>query len=724
MFCSNCGYQMDDDVLVCPNCGTKVDVDEDATVEVVNPQPNVEVIPMVDESEVEVIEPQATEPAPAPVPVPAPVAVANSENVHYCHNCGTPNDPKDMFCASCGAPLNDEVKPKKKFPLVPVLIAAGAVIVIALAVIAVLFVVPKLGKKSSGELFYIKDNELVRYQKKANQVIDDDIFEDDDTYYAYSANWYVNLSEDGKYVYYPVDLDEGSYTFSLYYKKYGDPKATPVKVDSDVFSYSLLKDGSVVYIKDTVDRKMYKTDMKGNKEKIASEVSYFHVSDDEKTILWTSYDSSSTTYKMYWQDLSLKKDKVKIDSDIDYEVIYTDNHSVIMYVKDGKLYEVDNFGEKNKIASDVSVLAEYSNGETVNVYYSVDNDDISFMDALIYDDCAEKDSKMKEPRIEDYQKTVTKNTYWGTRYETVTDDSYYDALEEWYEKETRDYLRESLDDDYNYISSKKIYMYSSTSGEKEVFNGLIYDYDYNYGAETASLLLETIDLENDNKVKLSTLTNLYSYEIYDVVYDSLISSIDVHLLVGTNDYNIAFDPDDYENPDLEGYTVMDNRKTAYFFVEQYDDGDDYSNVLLSFNYANSDGALKVISDDCENAEVYGDKLYYIEDANDDYEGDLYVDGELLDSDVYAYSLESYMDGKGIIYMVDRDDNYIGTLKTAVGTKTTKIADDVYTYETNDAGDIAYIVDYSTKKKYGDLKKYKDGTIIDVDTDVSAIMIMD
>lgn len=79
MFCGNCGTELKDNALVCPNCGEKVEFFEDDTVEVQW----------------------------------GPVLAAD---LNCCTKCGTPFEDGDLFCAVCGNPIES---PEKSFRVEP-----------------------------------------------------------------------------------------------------------------------------------------------------------------------------------------------------------------------------------------------------------------------------------------------------------------------------------------------------------------------------------------------------------------------------------------------------------------------------------------------------------------------------------------------------------------------------------------------------------------------------
>ena len=228
----------------------------------------------------------------------------------YCNNCGKLLEEGRNFCPECGKPVNTgnviENKKEKVSKKTGKKVLIGLIVVVAVAVVAALgiFFIGRITRGSSKNLLiYLKDNELAYYDKKDSVVFSDDVYEDrDEMYGPYNEenDNLVNVTKDGKYVLYPQNLTWGN--FDLYYRKVNDAKSTENKVASDVSYYTLLQNNKVVYLESSDSRKMYITDLK-DKEKIASDVYWFKVSDDEKYVLWQTDDED----KLYVCDLALKR---------------------------------------------------------------------------------------------------------------------------------------------------------------------------------------------------------------------------------------------------------------------------------------------------------------------------------------------------------------------------------------------------------------------------------
>ena len=108
----------------------------------------------------------------------------------------------------------------------------------------------------------------------------------------------------------------------------------------------------------------------------------------------------------------------------------------------------------------------------------------------------------------------------------------------------------------------------------------------------------------------------------------------------------------------------------------------------------------------------------------DSTGDMYINGEFVDYDVYYSSLKYNSDaGKFITYMIDyNDDRESGTLMAWENGKKEKIRDDVYyKYYIYDNGSIVYLYDYSLNRASGELYSWKNGRSNKLDSEVSLII---
>ena len=640
----------------------------------------------------------------------------------FCHSCGTANDPADLFCINCGSPLGKSGKGVKNgntnsgvnLPVKGIIGAVAAIVVI----VALFFIVKGIfsgGKGNSDELIYIKDNELMRYGAKANTEIDDGIIDYTDNSYGIDVSYSVKMTDDGSKLYYPTDYD--GYAFDLCVKEMKKKSDSGVKIDSDVVNYSLIGNDKVVYIKDSSERKLYISDLKGNKTKVDSEVENFWLSEDEKKLLWKTDNSDDN--RLYYVDTALKNDKNKIDSEITQFLTKTDDFSKIYYMKDDSLYEVLGLEEKNKVDSNIMGCWANEDDNNIILYYTI-NDDYNLSELVTDDDKAEEDAKMKEPDISDYQHKETKDSFWGPQEQVVTDDSYYKDVEKYEEKIERDNIRNRIND----VMNQGAAYYSYTPGGEPV--KLTADYGWiDIEPYDTGLIYYTINPEKIEKVELSKLAGLSESQITEKLMDAVKGAAEAHLNVFGEDVELDIDLEDYS----PGAVYCDTKnKMAYIAVNDYGiTGSSSANTeiyLYRSNYSKGKGELEKVCDEYDgySARVVDGVLYYVCERDKNGSGDLYAKGERISSDVDSFMNMS--EDNGIMFWTDRDKNGIGTLNTFDGKKAEKISDDVYTARSDSEGNLAFLTDYSFSKYRGDLKLFKSGKIISVDSDVSSIAYFD
>ncbi len=645
----------------------------------------------------------------------------------FCKKCGTEMANDAEFCPNCGektaaaeavkteqtavtvasnktttVSVPEKTKKEKKPIPKKVIIAAGGLVAVVLLVV----VISSLFKGGSKEhLLYVKDNELVSVDGKKSNVIDDEVFENKNS--GSEIEYYIEYSDDGKYVYYPQEFS--GYRFDLYYSKVGKKNAEATKIASNVYDYALLDGGKVLYL---TDSKMYLYNQKKDeKEKVASDVSYMVTSEDKKQVMWRTNDDD-----LYVSDAAFKKDKIKIESNISSLIDYSDDFKQITYTKNDKLYMVLNYEDKRKVASEVYSYVE-SAGDSQDIYYMEleDKEELTLMD-FVDDDMFDSDKSIKEPRIEDYQTQEKRDTYWGEQTYTVTADEYYEKLREFSEKESRDRIRKFLEEEPLGIQKGCIYRYDVKKDESVLVQEVhVLDTCY----EENVMAYTTLDVEKVEKMKFSDIVEDDDYyDIEEIIEERAIEGLSVNLFY--NGKSVPLSIGNVEIPELVDVMTTSDEKICYIMIE--DEGsDNYEDYLYKTNLAKFNGNTELISDEVEDIMAVTDAgVYYMVDVEDGL-GDLYCNQEKLDSDVKKYSIRTMKNGKGVLYLADADDEeYVGTLKLHSGSKVTEIAEDVSYYMSSEKGGIAFLTDYSFKKYEGTLKTYEGKKVKTIAEDVSMI----
>lgn len=739
MFCRNCGEKISDEAMFCPNCGTKV-IEDEVVAEVVAEAPAETAVeePMEEVAEAPVEEPVeevAEESSEQIVEENAEAATEEPEQSFiFCPECGAKNDTDAMFCGSCGYKFGEEVFSVVKEVAVEkqkkdnakktkiILACAGGAIVAVLALLAAFKLASSIfagGDKSAEyKLYYVKDNaiysaEARKYQPK---LVSEGYLDDkDDSVNGTNFGKGPQFSNDGKYVFYLNDIEGTS--GDLCFQKVGKP-STEEKLSSSVEYFRVLPTDKVI-IK-TSDRKLYVTDKKGNKEKITSEVSSYIVAKDGKKVIFTESDGSEA--KLYSYDLSKSKsDKEKLAtiSDLKYA---SDDLKTVIYTKEDSLYVMKNLKDDEKIDSDVEEIHAYEDGNTTKIYYVVKKDVIkkSYYD-FIEDDLYESDSKITEPMLENYQKTVTKDTFWGPRETVETDDSYYDDIDKYNEKLYRDNTRESLKNSTFELNEYEAFLYVEGSKEPVSVGTMLstdsYSSGFNYVGKNVAILTSINLDDNSEKLKFS---DVYEGKAYFNA-DQLRNTAEINLLYEDKLYTV--DPDEL-NADLF--------KNNIYFTSVDDDiyctvtADNYKD-LYKVEIGKDKIKYESLDTDVDEVDIYTLKGGYITLADKDRygAGDLRVNGEKVATDVYEVVSILGSDDQEIAYITDYKDGE-GTLNiyNAKSGKSVKADDEVYIAGNNGIykvdNNYAYLVDYSERYGTGDLIIFDGKEAKKIDTDVSGI----
>ena len=595
--CRNCGKKLDDTVAFCEQCGTPVTqacsgcgtpLEEGAAFCQNCGKPAEEAV---------------KQPAAAAAYPPAGGAYQSAGGTYQ--SAGTSYPPVGGTYQSAGAtyPPTGPAQPAaaggpKKFPVKILLIAAAAVVVIAAILVAVFVIKPA----SNSTLVYLKDDELnITDMKKIEPYeLTDGLYANGGSYsYVYYST--VLTSEDGRYLFYPQDIQDDD-TFDLYMI---DLKASPknaeaVKIGSGLSEYQISLDGKKVFYLD--NDKLYYSDLT-NKTKIDSDVYEFYINDAGTKLLYVDWDDT-----MYYSDSKAGGDVEKLDSDV-YIQDVSDDLSKIWYLKDDTLYYLEVGKEKVKIDSDVSsVEAVYDTGEAY--YVSSDSKGSTLF-------------------------------YYDGRESTEITDEYYDTMT---------------------TGSMAMIVYS-----KEDKDG------WAEGAYVAIGAKETeLDQEEAGSFRFSaSCAMLYFLDNYS-----------------------------YEDGTAELHAVQ-IKNGAVGNSEMYDE--DVSDAVL---WVNQDDAV----------------IYFKDYDSDDNCGDMYVNNNAIDTDVYLYSLtlqEGYY-----YYLTDIDDDMIGMLKMYDGKKSVKVADDVSSYLTDDDMNVVYITDFDTDDWVGDAYLYNGSREPKpIDKDVSRLLFI-
>lgn len=415
--CLNCNHQMPDEAKRCGNCGTLVNSDATGTSNKFKTAEDLNIKGGRKPKEHEYYEKKKMCPK---------CHKELSDGMRFCGDCGTPvveepEVPAEIFCIHCGqkssskasfcpncgeslsvTPVNGKekkaakppkekkqrikiVRPKikKQLPKIDIAkfknllskktIAFGAIGVVAVAVLVIAISLIFGWKSNKNSVMYIKDGEIYLSDLKKNseawqltsRLIDTRDMDDSDlAEEGFSIGNYMHMSENGKYIFFMDKLGD-EVGINLYYREIGNQKEDAIKVASGVYNYTVNSSSTIVTYND-YDGDLYQYMVgKDIKEKVASDVVLFDVSDDGKTIWYfTDYDFTEDcgTLRVYRDG-----DSERIADDVhtctmtdDGRILYLCDYNPNSYR--GELREWKN-GKTRKIEDDVTAVINENESE-------------------------------------------------------------------------------------------------------------------------------------------------------------------------------------------------------------------------------------------------------------------------------------------------------------------------------------------------------------------------
>lgn len=686
VYCSHCGHQTGADSPSCPNCGASM--------------------------EETLFCPDCGKQVDASSPDCPHCSFKLFETV-FCPNCGSPSNPEAAFCKNCGASMKPEKlnetsskmpeakhasKSKKGFVFAGVGTAIIAVIVLAVVLFG------KNTGSSSNYVMYMKDLELFYsdLSKSAplqisSKLLKDKADVDEDDISVSDFGDACKFSEDGSLLFFPDRLDDGN-IWSIYYCSIDKPDKEPIKIDSNIYLYTVSDDASsVTYIKNDT---LYQYNMKkDDKQKIANDVSRYWVSDDGSTIVYKNNEDT-----LYY---TVKGgDREKIDSSVS-SLYAADDLSVVFYLKDDSLYKREPGGDKEKISSDVAeIIKVYDSGE---VYYLKADEEEATLSDFIFDDKKKEDDALTEPTYP--------NTSWSDPARESKIDAYNREMEEYSLKLERDYLREALK---NQTVSQPSYTLCFYDGEEEnilsetfVKSEAFPNPSYSVALDAPVITYTAYEQTEEINIKLSEIKDIY--DITSRIDEAFSSASERYVASGSASSLL-------DEEDAQRFRLSADGSALYYFDDIPEDKNYGELYQVSVSSAGELGDPELYDSDvyCYSLDIYSDgTLLYLKDYQDeDQKGDLYINGEKIDYDVTRYTVNYNEDTGRLTYLTDYNfEKQYGTLKTYAGKEPEKIADDVYDYRVLPNGNILYLYDYSLKHHQGELYLWNKKEPQKIDDDV-------
>ena len=312
----------------------------------------------------------------------------------------------------------------------------------------------------------------------------------------------------------------------------------------------------------------------------------------------------------------------------------------------------------------------------------------------------------EKKRIDDAY-TAAKEAY-NTAYA-----EYRDVLRPaWYEKQSRDSLRENLKEAKLESTAYTLYYYNGKESVA-VTEAMAQSYSTEEAYEKAVLVITTAKTAEVAKIKLSEAES--AWNVREKVEEARNGGTEKNLVVGAAVSVI-------EQEAGSSFSLSDDGSVLYFLddVDTEKNTGDLYKITISKDKV---GSREKVDSDVYNENVYivwDTSISYAKEVNGD-KGDLYVDGKKIDFDVKLASVYDTED-KILRYYTDyNSEKRMGTLKQYSNGKETKIADDVFSYVVLPNGDILYLNDYSLTRYRGTLYRYAGGKATQLDEDVVSLI---
>lgn len=581
-------------------------------------------------------------------------------------------------------------------------------------------------------LFYVKNGDFFGVDlsgkqnepKKYSDLFSDNEYETD--FYGglitdiYGQEQYI--SKDGKFLYYPGDMDLYTSAYTLYCQEQGKDK---VKIDRNVRYYRVTDDNKVIYQKK--GNALYLFDGTDRK-KLASNADSFSVDDNGKYVIWTSYndadDYEDFSSKIFCQDLAMAEEKKELESAGEL-LLASKDFGRILIKKKNSLYLIENFGEPVKLVEDADEVKGVDLDQKSFYFVREPQETLTMMD-YVEDDLKASDEAMTAPSRDDYliegeagdTEDETDDDYendWWNWDTDIVSDEYYEKQEAYEKKTSRDTIRYQLENETADFF-KELYFYKD--GTETLIDPHWQSFSYYITDENNNNVSYNRNADiSVKKVKISEMTDT-SDAIYKVQEANYTEPTEV---IASGEKTVEI-PKEYSG--IGQRILSEDGQYLYFLCADgeisWDAENAYKLYCMKLDLENY-GQITEIDSDVDVLECTdGPRIYYVKNARN-YQGDLYVNGSLLVKNVNEYTTQIIPDSTKVacISDVDQEKNY-GTLNVIQDGTATRIADRITYCDIIGENQIIMMQDYNEDKARGKLVYYDGEQTQDLDDDVFGI----
>lgn len=530
-------------------------------------------------------------------------------------------------------------------------------ILLALAIIAAFLVFIMNDEKKDYCVIYNKYNDVYIYRTDTRKTVKLDINKDIGRYlFCYG----FSASDPQKFVYAAVKTSDSLNLYYSFFDKYSESFREPVLVAETIFGnineITVFRNGILFYLTAN-EYSLYLYDGSEPK-KIADNVINFRVNEKADRVVYLDKENNLYQVRINGSAEMIENHIDKFVCDIEL------NHTY--FTKENTLYDKPFNKDKREIAKGEITLDEKYFTEDGLYYTVVPEDKMSYYDFV-------NDPDPSDKSVEDIREKLKSTNFYINIY--------------FYNGEKSDLIAEHV----NYFSSLNSYYNSKT-------RYAYYYYEINKD-ESKKYSINDILISTDGiSVLKKTDTGEKLYQEFDKKY---------HVLSNKNDYSL-----DSNIPVI----VSPDEKYVYYLKYQF--SPDTEPIIEFYQAELSSSTEKLIDTNIDFSFFYpteNGKIYYSKNYKD-----LYVDGELLISDIGRISNSDVLAVDDYLVILGITNNNLDKLAFIKDNEMNMINEKVIKFPYFCEDCIFFLEASDKNSQIGTLKLYNDDFIYDIDTDVSSI----